>query len=321
MLNSRVYPNGEFSIWDERKTVAVEPPPESPDYLGLSLLPNSHRVALGMAEPPPERAKRGLRGITRLGARTVRNGAFLLEKTYDTRTLVFLTLTLPPVSSTAEYHVGVEWAEIVRRFCQSLRRLLRAAGLPGSYVGCSELQLKRYQERGGLPLHLHLVFKGRREGQRGWAVDASQYRALWARSVIDRVPAYSDCNWKASVDCQGLKSSAEGYIGKYMSKGVGTLAAILKDDPGLAEFMPSSWWVCSTNLRRAIGHRITGGNATALKLRAAIAARDTSISHASEIRVELKDGTKAIVALVGRLSPEGRYSHCWKPGRIQTILT
>ena len=79
----RIWPNGEFSIWEEKKNTRVEPPPESPDYLGLSLLANSHKVALGMAPPPRERAKRGEKGISRLGARTVRNAAFLLENAME----------------------------------------------------------------------------------------------------------------------------------------------------------------------------------------------------------------------------------------------
>jgi len=78
-LNCRVYPNGEFSVWQERLS-PPEPPTAQPDYLGLSILPNSHRQLIGLTGPTPNRAQRGLSGITRLGARTVRNGAFCLEK-------------------------------------------------------------------------------------------------------------------------------------------------------------------------------------------------------------------------------------------------
>lgn len=315
MLNCRIYPNGEFSIWEEKKELAVEPPPDSPDYLGLSLLANSHRVALGMAEPPPERAQRGSKGITRLGARTVRNGAFLLEQKYGQKHLVFLTCTLPKVNESAEYAAGREWAEIVRTFNQGLTRLLKAAGLPPSYVGCTEIQMGRYEKSGGLPLHLHLVFPGRKPGGR-WVISADQYRAVWARSVIARCPEFAGAFWKASIDCQAVKQSAEGYLGKYMTKGEASLSAIIEDDPGLLEFLPRSWWCCSVNVKRAIGKRITGGNDSARKLIRDVRCRDTRVGFAAEVRVSLADGAVIPVAVVGKLTPEGRKKYCWRAGGI-----
>ena len=145
MLNCRIYPNGEFSIWEEKKNIEVVPPPEAPDYLGLSLLPISHRVALGLADPPKKRSQEGLNGITKQGARTVRNGAFLLEQKYGQKHLTFLTCTLPLIEDSAEYNAGREWAEIIRIFNQAITRLLKAAGLPPSYVGCTEIQEIRFE--------------------------------------------------------------------------------------------------------------------------------------------------------------------------------
>ena len=315
MLNCRIFPNGEFSIWEEKKNIAVEPPPEQPDYLGLSLLPISHRVALGMADPPPERSREGLRGITKHGARTVRNGAFLLEQKYGQRHLTFLTCTLPLVNDTAEYNAGREWPEIVRIFNQSLIRLLRAAGLPPSYVGCTEIQEKRYQERGGLPLHLHMVFPGRKQFK-SWAISANQFRALWYNAVTARCPEFKGANFKASVDCQPVKKSAESYLGKYMTKGAASLSNLLRDDPGIAEFLPRSWWSCSLAVKRAIGKRITGGLETARKLISDVRGNDSRVGFAAEVLVTLADGATIPVAVVGKLTPEGRNRYCWAAGRV-----
>jgi len=312
MLNSRIYPNGEFSIWEERKDLAVEGPPAQPDYLGLSLLPISHRVALGLAEPPGRRAREGLKGITRHGARTVRNGAFLLEQKHNQRNLTFLTCTLPWINESAEYSAGLEWGEIVRIFNQSLGRLLKAAGLSPSYTGCTEIQMGRYSRRGGLPLHLHMVFPGRKPFGH-WAVSADQFRALWRSAVVARCPEYAEANFKAAVDAQRVKTSAEGYLGKYMSKGPGAIAELLKDDAGLADFLPKSWWFCSLNLRRAIGKRLTGGRTSALRLIKEVRAGASSVSFSREITIVLADGVALPVAAVGKLSPEGRqiYCHPW----------
>ena len=319
MLNARVYPNGEFSIWEEKKDLQVSGPPEQPDYLGLSLLPNSHRVALGMAEPPGERSQRGLSGITKLGARTIRNGAFLLERKYRQGNLTFLTCTLPLVSETAEYNAGREWAEIVRIFNQSIVRLLAAAGLPASYVACTEIQEKRYRERGGLPLHLHMVFPGRKPFS-GWAISADQFRGCWYNAVTARCPEFKGKNFGASVDCQAVKRSAENYLGKYMTKGAASLSNILREDPGIAEFLPRSWWSCSRLVKDAIALEITGGLDTAMKLARDVRAGDSRIGFSAEVKITMADGNEIPVAIVGKLTAEGRARYCWRPGRIPQEL-
>jgi hypothetical protein len=318
MQNCRVYPNGEFSIWTERATTKISLPPEQPDYLGLSLLDNSHRQALGLADPPPEKAQRGLKGISRLGARTVRNAAFLLQQKYGKENLTFLTCTLPPVSETAEYRAGAEWAEIVRIFNQGITRLLAAAGLPKTYVGCTEIQMKRYKRDGGLPLHLHIVFPGRHRFK-GWAIGCEQFRAAWRNAVVARCPEYGGASWGASIDAVKVEKDVEGYLGKYLTKGVASLNAILEDDPGLAEFMPRAWWCCSLNLKRAIGKRITGGNGTARKLLQDIRAQDSRISFSRVIEIAGEDGTRYPVAIIGKLSPEGRNRYAAGDSRAVTV--
>ena len=315
MLNCRVYPNGEFSIWEEKRNLEVSPPPEQPDYLGLSLLPNSHRVAIGMSPPPPERAPRGQGGITRLGARTVRNAAFLLQERYGLDRLSFLTCTVPLVSETAEYNLGREWAEIVRIFIQKVTRLLAAAGLPKSYVGCTEIQEKRLSEHGGLPLHLHLVFPGRLPFK-GWTISKEQFASAWMSAVTCRCPEFEGANWKSATRVESLRRSAENYLGKYMTKGAASLSGLISADPGIAEFLPSAWWHCSLNLKRAIGKRLAGGNDSAHKIISDVRRNDSRVAFSAEVKVTFADGNVIPVAVVGKLSPEGRKKYCWRPGGI-----
>ena len=301
-------------MWAEEKKLAVSPPPDAPDYLGLSLLSNSHRVALGIASPPPEKAQRGSKGITALGSRTVRNAAFLLQQRYGIGRLGFYTFTLPPVDACSEYEAGREWAEIIRVFLQSVGRLLKAAGLPPSYVGCTEIQEGRYARYGGLPLHLHVVMVGKsRSGP--WVITSDQWRALWRRAVIGRCRSFESVSFSASVDTARVKKSVEGYLGKYMSKGSKILGQLIADDPGLTEFLPRSWWCCSMNLRRAIARRMTGGNNTASKLLTDVRRDDSRVDYASEITVSMSDGQRVPVAVIGKLSAEGRNRYCWREGK------
>lgn len=315
MLNARIFPNGEFSVWDEKKTVEVTPPPDQPDYMGLSLLANSHRVALGLAQPPPERAKRGSKGITRHGARTIRNAAFLLEQRYGRDRLSFLTVTLPGAKESDQYHAGLEWPEICRQFFQSLGRLLSAAGLPATFCACTEVQTERYERHGGLPLHLHVVFPGRKPFK-SWAIATAQFDSLWRNAVLSRCPEFAEHSFASACQVQRVKKSAEGYLGKYMSKGADAVGRLLADDGGLIEFLPSTWWNCSLNLRRAIGRRITGGNTSGRALARDIRAGDTRIQFSKVIEVTIADGTSLPVAIVGRLSPEGRARYCWREGGV-----
>lgn len=262
-----------------------------------------------MAEPPAPKAQRGLKGISRLGARTVRNGAFLLERRYSVGNLTFLTCTLPRVDDCAEFRAGAEWSEIVRIFLQGVTRLLKAAGLPPSYVGCTEIQESRMAKFGGLPLHLHVVFPGRAP-YKSWAIGCEQFRAVWRRAVVARCPEFSEVSFASSVDAQAVKRSAEGYLGKYMSKGVGTLAKILAEDPGMAEFIPRSWWCCSMNLKRAIGRRIVGGTTSARRLIRDVRSKDSRVGFSAVVEVTMPDGVSMPVAIIGKLSAEGRKKYC-----------
>lgn len=130
-----------------------------------------------------------------------------------------------------------------------------------------------------------------------------------------RAEGYESVSFAASVDTQRVKHSAQGYLGKYMSKGAGQIAKIVEEDAAIVDFLPSSWWHCSLNLRRAIGKRITGGNSTAVLLSRDIAARDSRIDYARQVCIQLREGEDFPVAVIGRLSGEGRKKYCfWKPG-------
>lgn len=308
MLNSRIWPHGEFSIWEEKKSLDIsDAPPDDP--LGLSLLPISHKIQIGLADEPAPRAKRGSRGITRYGQRVVKSGAYLLQEKAGADCLSFLTCTLPAISESDQYLCGIEWAEITRQYVQQLRRYLTKRGLPGSIVGCTEIQGQRYARDGGLPLHLHLVFEGRRRGG-PWALTVAESTELWRRAVEARVPSVAGASWRAAVNLERVRESVSGYLGKYLSKGERALAAVIKDDAAIVEFLPSSWWFCSDRLRKAVLRRVTGGNATARLLLQDCRDKDTRVQYSALVELTFEDGGRVAVAIVGTLSPEGRRRYC-----------
>ena len=136
----RIWPNGEFGYVFAPDTRVEEifteywESSESAHHLDSSRLPNSHR------------ARRGLKGISKSGARMVRNAAALMED-YWKGDLSFLTLTLPGVDQEELKGHARDWARITKVFYQRLKRLLERRGLPSFYVGVSEVQPTRAAKR------------------------------------------------------------------------------------------------------------------------------------------------------------------------------
>lgn len=224
------------------------------DPLGYSPRINSH-----------SRKKRGALGISAYGRRLVRNACHELEGRHGRQHLSFATFTLPAISRQESLAISRQWAEIVRVFLQRLRRGLISAGLPAEIVGVTEVQEERTNRDGILALHLHIVFVGRHP-KRTWAYTPSWYRGEWvaviSRYVKDPPETY---NWSAVENVVRVKFSAESYLGKYMSKGLKSVAAI-SDEFGV-DCLPSAWHTCSASLRDRVLGKIRGlspGGAQAL---------------------------------------------------------
>lgn len=210
-----------------------------PSDLGLSLHRNFDR------EPEPIRY--GLKGIPSKAARKVRNGAYLLQKEYEKKHLSFLTVTMPDLDRVTMKKVHSKWATLVDGFKRRLTRLLKSRGLDGEVVMVVEVQEERY-ERTGIPvLHIHAVFQGRKRFS-SWAIKTTEFDAIWKTSLEDVSETKVDV--KAACNVQRVKASAEGYMGKYMTKGCKTVKAIV--EAGLEEWLPRQWWSMSRSLSQRI---------------------------------------------------------------------
>lgn len=226
--------NEDLRRFAEREVLSQQ----SGSTLGLSQVANSH--------------KRGLKGITSSGARLVRNAAYLLQKKYSKFRLSFLTLTLPPMSIEDEKALALQWSRVVRTFGQRLKRTLQSRGLSGNYVGVTEVQQKRFDSGRGIGLHLHLVFQGKKRQKGGWAIAPEEFRSMWC-SVLSTVLGREV--WSNSCEeVKQVKKSAEGYLGKYMSKGVQIIEAVIEKYG--EDAIPSAWYTATAGIKKAIASRI-----------------------------------------------------------------
>lgn len=206
------------------------------ESLGSSELVNSHKVA-----------KRGTKGLTSMGKKMLRNGCYLLEKRAGRHRVAMVTTTIPSGASEVVKDITREWPEIVRTFTQFISRRLRAAhGCPW-VVGCVEIQEKRLEKFGGMPLHLHLVFQSR--VKREYILSKSDVLDAWKRAVCSRVPSAESLNWRASTRIEQVKKSVTNYMCKYMSKGINQNVLVSVNE---GYTLPSSWWFIVGGLKREI---------------------------------------------------------------------
>jgi hypothetical protein len=244
------------------------------------------------------RAVKGLKGITPYGARMVRNSAYVLENSVAKGRCIFATVTVPSIPEHKLAVVHQHWDKITEYYRLSLKRSLQRKGLAGELVTVSEIQTKRYQ-RSGLPvLHLHSVFVGvTTTGKFAITVedhDNAWYRAL--RSVID----ISLSEVSTACNLQRVKKSASSYLGKYMTKGVKDIEAIVS--AGYASWLPKHWWNCSRTLTKRVkaDTRRIDVFADWLDSAAQIGGNEVWIWHRT-VDLELEDGTTYSVARYGAL--------------------
>lgn len=229
---AKVWPNGEF--W-------AGYPPKPGSKLGLVNLRNSHN------------SPKGGKGITSHGRRTIRQASFLLFERVSPECVAFLTLTFPGLTIQQCEMVSSDWANVVRRVVQEIRRELRRAGLSGEVVGCTEIQPKRYEETGQPWPHLHLVFQSRRSRQQSWALSVDKMIGIWGRIINDYYPA-TDSDVGPGVEFERCYSNPSSYLSKYMTKGGDVLEQVRHTYPDWC--FPTAWYVCSRSVRRSIAKAV-----------------------------------------------------------------
>lgn len=270
----RIWPNGEFGLSWHTKEEEVEPLASNPAG-GSSLehqrlmclvlrLENEYLKAVARVCLYPwlvksaksaQRPKTyGRKGITGYGSKVVRNGAYLLQEKYGKNRLAFLTLTVPSFGAEAETRIAENWGYLLKVLIQGLRRLLRRVGLPESIVGVTELQPKRLEGREPGCLHLHLVFVGG-WGRGRWAYSPFVYRSLWLRMLYNLL-GFEMLDMPCE-NVEAVKKDASNYLGKYMSKGVVSVAQYAEIVGW--ERVPRQWWSATKSIKKAVKERTISG--------------------------------------------------------------
>jgi hypothetical protein len=183
--------------------------------------------------------------------------------------LGFGTLTLDSAKPYYLLLCCIHWAEIVRKFNQELQRELERVGAPSHVVGVTEIQTKRSDELGYIVPHLHFVYvswDGETKVKQGFGEESKLMPDFYVthariKEIFDRVCAneiakmtetpVDEISVNNRVNLQAVRKSAEGYLGKYMSKGAKDVEKYIEADPNRND-IPSHWWHCSKELRQIV---------------------------------------------------------------------
>jgi hypothetical protein len=144
------------------------------------------------------------------------------------------------------------------------------------------------------------VFCGRvRKGT--WAVSYKEVRGLWKRELERVVGRDLDCS--SVENMEAVKHDAEQYLGKYMSKGLKSIAVLV--EMGFGECLPSAWWSMTLTLKRAVKgmvERLQGEKADLLvKL---VEGQAEVFLYSKPVEVTLTDGQTLKVGYFGKLLRE-----------------
>lgn len=238
--NRSHYTFGERRHWHYQEGLVIDSVVHETraETLGLASVPNCHNLS--------KRGRYGLKGISGNGRKLVREGAALLERRYGRR-LGFYTLTCPYTDVESIYLYNQNIAYIQRSFFQELKREYQRHKVPFSYVSVLEIQPERYSETGIPVLHIHYISPCYRPGTWDWVLTADAIRSLWSRVLRNTIG--HEVSVGASIDASVVRSSAVGYISKYMSKGSQEVEWLACTCPNQ---LPSQWWSMTSNLRKAI---------------------------------------------------------------------
>lgn len=260
--------------------------------LGLSSVANLSTTA------PPQKAKRGSKGISARSRQLVKDASTIMEDRFGKGRLAFITHTIPD-----EYVdvVHQNWASILANLRRRYIRSLRAAGLPEDLIMVSEYQEERLEKTGKAVLHLHIVIVGR-HAKRKWQWECEWYHQQWRECCEHYLHNRSDdAKWKAATRVEGIRKSVADYLSKYMSKGVSAVALAVAS--GVAPFIPSSWHVLSQRLRRSVrlNTRHYEGNQATAMYDWLIEDADTLLRFNRHIEIALPDGRALVVGWFGDL--------------------
>lgn len=285
-LNKALGGRGLMDVYDNIEALEVH------EDLGLSLHPNFDK--------PVEKSRYGLNGIPSRSAKKVRNGAYLLQKRCGNELLSFLTITMPSLPVDDMRLVHACWSKVVDSVKRKVTRALVEKGIHTEFVMVVEVQEKRYKETGIPVLHLHALFQGRKKFKT-WAVTCGEFDKMWSQTLENILGKPVDVGSACNV--QRVKASAEGYMGKYMSKGAKVVESVKA--AGLEEWLPRQWWSMTRALSCLVAAKTKVLRDDSEFLWNACLDDDSPILlFCRPVILENKMGVKYVAAFYGRVRPE-----------------
>lgn len=272
-------------------------------FMGLSLVRNfdsllqPSRNEVSPTDGPIRRY--GRKGITRSGARTVRQAAHLMQEKWGIGRLTFATVTVPnlPIDEMSIVHQC--WNEVVERYRLLIRRELEKHDLPTHVLSVSEIQEKRYKKSGVPVLHLHSVWVGR-EPYGGWGISTEVHDEIWRKAISVAIPTVG-VSFKSAANLQQVHSSAGGYLGKYMTKGTAVVRSMVED--GFEGWLPRQWWNASRELTQWVKAETVQSGAFGQFLREAAGGNDKSVwEFSGHVQIDIGDKQAYWLATYGRLN-------------------
>ena len=272
-------------------------------FMGLSLVQNFDNLVQPSEDevsPPDVPVRRyGRNGITRPGARTVRQAAYLMQKKWGKGRLTFATVTVPDLPEEKMGVVHEKWNEIVERYRLLVRRQLEKDGLPAYVLSVSEVQEKRYEKTGWPVLHLHSIWVGRMP-YGGWSISTKMHDSIWRKAMSVAIPTVG-VSFKSAANLKVVESSASGYLGKYMSKGTAVVRSMIED--GFEGWLPRQWWNASRKLTRWVKRETVQSGEFGEFLMAAASGDDKSIwEFSGHVQIDIGDKQGYWLATYGRLN-------------------
>lgn len=222
---------------------------ESTSYLGLSNTVICHTE--GVPPVKPQRIRKG-KPITSHTKKMLKACSALLEEQVGREKIAFLTLTLPNFSEADLAKCNENFHELLRQYCQHLKRRLAKAGVSQEYVCSVEIQEGRWTEKGQLALHAHLVFQGKKYRYSNWILSKEEVRDIWAKLLTNLMGRNIEC--PAATKIEWVRKSVARYLGKYLSKGGKVVNQII--EANRREELPSKWDRISDALRRKVKQEI-----------------------------------------------------------------
>lgn len=280
---------------DYRRFYNAVPPSEAP--LLVKSLKSSRKP----------RGTYGSHGITKFGRRVCENACILLQQKWGKNRLGFLTATIPAVGRGVCEQLIAHWGDISRRFYQKIKRIHEKKHSTFVYVGCTEIQEKRFRDTSLAVPHLHAVYVSRKHPCSRYTVSTEQFYKAWNDAVNEVLvlrghsPIMGTGGHRGSVKVEPIRKSASAYIGKYISKGCGVAEAMKA--AGYTKF-PRQWWTASMQCKKMFKEaliRLPQGIASQLFYDSEQLVDNESIAWMQRVFIDV-GGYEYCVGITGKLS-------------------